>query len=123
MSIAHCLKRVKGLSQSQLRSDALQLVRATSQKTAELIAHLAEIAERKAYLPKYNSMWSYCVGGLDMAEGEAHVRIQVAKACGRHPELLEAIHSHRMSLTVASKVIPCLKNDENRAEIIRSARL
>ena len=64
MSMSSYLQSVKRLSPQQLRSEAARLVGVTRKHTAELIAHLAEISRRKAYLPSHSSMWSYWLTGL-----------------------------------------------------------
>ena len=117
MSSSKILQVAKEMSADELRKGALRLVRVTRKQTAELIAHLAEISARKAYLPEHSSMWAYCVEGLGLSEGSVSMRIQVARVCRRFPALLDSLFSSRMSLTVAAKLAPRL-TEENADELI-----
>ena len=117
MSSSKILQVAKEMSADELRKGALRLVRVTRKHTAELIAHLAEISERKAFLPEHSSLWAYCVEGLGLSEGSVSMRIQVARVCRRFPSLLDSLSSSRMSLTVAAKLAPRL-TEENADELI-----
>ena len=49
--------------------------------TAEHLADIAEVDERRLYVPAgYSSMHAYCVGELHLTEDAAYKRIQVARA-------------------------------------------
>src|SRR5881396_1264946 len=54
--------------------------------TAALLAHLAEVDERKLYLPAaYPSMFMFCVQELRMSEDAALMRIRAARAARQFP--------------------------------------
>ncbi len=48
------------------------ILRARCENTADLLDHLAEIDERRLFLPAaYTSMYAYCIGELGMSEDSA----------------------------------------------------
>lgn len=58
--------------------------------TALVIAHLAEIDRRRAYLALgYSSIFDCSVRRM-LGESRAMLRIQVARVCLRFPQILEA---------------------------------
>ncbi len=119
------LKKVERLSDDKLCCEASRLVKLSNRTTAELIAHLAVIDQRKAFRstdsarPKYSSTWAYCLEGLGLSEPQAHTRLAVARVCQRFPSLLDAIHASRMTLTVAYKLAPHL-TEQNATELIQA---
>ncbi|MCB9881998.1 MAG: hypothetical protein H6834_09425 [Planctomycetes bacterium] len=117
MSMAAYIQHVEQLSDDELRSQAPRLAGITLKHTAELIAHISVIADKKAFRPEYTSLFMYCINELGLSEGETHVRTQVANVCRRHPELLDSLGANRMSLTVAGKLAPHLTM-ENASELI-----
>ncbi|MCB9882532.1 MAG: HNH endonuclease [Planctomycetes bacterium] len=117
MSMAAYIQYVERLSDDELRSHATRIAGITLKHTAELIAHISVIADKKAFRPEYTSLFMYCVNELGLSEGETHVRIQVANVCRRFPQLLDSLGANRMSLTVAAKLSPHLRN-ETASELI-----
>ena len=72
--------KLKALSTEELARSAEELVEAERRNVAALIAHLAEMSERKAHLELgYTSLFDYCVRHLRLSEGSVWSRIQVAK--------------------------------------------
>ncbi|MCB9881959.1 MAG: HNH endonuclease [Planctomycetes bacterium] len=117
MFMAAYIQHIEQLSDDELHSQATQLAGITLKHTAELIAHISVIAEKKAFRPEYTSLFAYCINELGLSEGETNVRTQVANVCRRHPELLDSLGANRMSLTVAGKLAPHL-NMENASTLI-----
>jgi hypothetical protein len=69
------------LSDESLLRGLIALVAQDRATTADLLAHIAEVDERKLYLPAgYPSMYLYCVDALHMSEQTAYKRIFVARA-------------------------------------------
>ena len=68
-----------------LSDDALllrlsELLHSSRRVEAELIAHIAEVDERRLYAREAtSSMFAYCTERLHLSEGEAYLRIQVAR--------------------------------------------
>ncbi len=89
--------------------------------TVELLIHLAEVDERKLYLPAAQpSMFWYCVNELRMSESAAMKRIQVARKSREFPALLDALANGRLHLTAIEMLAPHLK-PENAASRILAA--
>jgi hypothetical protein len=86
---------------------------------AALIAHLAEIAERKAHLELgYKDLFDYGVRRLGLSEGSVYLRLQVAGASRRVPELLQALAENRLSLSTAGLLAPYI-SEANAARLLR----
>ena len=87
---------VKRYSVKHLTNDALlhglkALVAHDRVTTAEMLAHMAEVDERRLYAPAgYPSMYAYCVGEFHLAEEAAFKRIHAARAARRFPVLKTA---------------------------------
>jgi len=89
--------------------------------TAEVLALIAEVDERKLYLPAgYPSMFAYCVGELHLSGDSALRRITVARAARRFPAIFEAIARGHLHLTAVSRLAPHL-TEGNAAELIGAA--
>ena len=121
MSMSRYLIQIGEHTDEELRTEANRLVNASCMRTAELIAHLAEIAERKAFLPEHTSLWKYCLEKLNLSEGQANTRLQVANVCREYPLLLDALYRNEISLTIAARLAPHLTEDNAKA-VIRDCR-
>ena len=89
--------------------------------TATLIAYLAEVDERRLYLPAgYPSMYAYCLGELNLSEDEAYKRIRAARAAREYPVLFEEVAEGRLHLTAVCLLAPHL-TAANAHELIESA--
>jgi 5-methylcytosine-specific restriction endonuclease McrA len=89
--------------------------------TAELLAHIAEVDERKLYLPAgYPSMFSYCVTEFRFSEDEACKRIAAARAARRFPAIFDAIAEGRMNLSGVVMLAPHL-TPQNAGELLAEA--
>src|SRR5216117_2617001 len=77
--------------------------------TADLLADLAEIDERRLYRPAgYESMYEYCVGALHLGEQGAYKHIRAARAARRFPAIFAAVADGRLSLTAVVLLTPYL---------------
>ena len=105
---------MKSYSLSHLADHTLlcQLVALVSQDratTAALLAHLAEVDERKLYLPAaYSSMFLYCVHELRMSEQTAFRRIRVARTVRQFPAIFAALADGALNLTAVLLLTPHL---------------
>src|SRR5688572_29040632 len=87
------------------------------QLMAEVLAHLAEVEERRLHLQAgYSSMFAYCVSRLGMSEDEACRRIDVARLARRSPALFPHLATGQISLSVAALLKPYLSNERVLAE-------
>jgi hypothetical protein len=105
-------------SNEQVLAGLHAIVRSCRQRTAELVAHLGEVEERRLHLEMaYGSMFDYCVRGLGLSEDEACRRIDVARLARRFQALFLLLASGEISLTVAALLKPYLV-EGNQAELL-----
>ena len=84
--------RLVGLGNSELVAGLSALVQHGNVLTAQLLAHLVELEERKLHCELgFPSLFAYCVEALGMSEGTAGRRVTAARVCRRHPELFERL--------------------------------
>ena len=103
---------LKSLTSVALDRSAQELAVREKQEAACLIAHIAEIGERRYHLELgYKNIFEYCVERLNLSEGSVYRRTQVAGVCQRFPRILEAISGGRLHLTAASLIAPHLTED------------
>jgi hypothetical protein len=78
--------------------------------TAALLAHIAEVDERRLYLPAAcSSMYDYCVRRLRMSEDTAFKRIRVARTARQFPVIFAALADGRLNQTSVLLLTPHLK--------------
>jgi hypothetical protein len=109
------------LADGTLLHNLAALVTQDRSTTAGLLAHLAEVDERKLYLPAaHDSMYSYCVRELHMSEDMAYKRIQAARAARKFPAIFPAVADGRLHLTAVVLLAPHLTTD-NAGELLAGA--
>src|SRR5437867_2932282 len=95
-----CTYSLSHLSDSALLRDLAALVAHDRATTAVLLAHVAEVDERRLYLPAaYPSMYAYCVGELRLCEQAAFKRIRAARTARRFPAIFPALAEGRLHLS------------------------
>jgi hypothetical protein len=100
------------LSDGALLSGLSSLAAWDRATTAELLAHLAEVDERKLYLPAaYPSMLDYCVRELHMSEDTALKRIRVARVARDFPAIFEMVADGRLNPSAVLLLKPYLGPD------------
>ncbi len=88
---------------------------------ASLLAHLAEVDDRKLYLPAaYPSMYAWCVGELHLSEDMASKRIHAARAASRFPAIFPALADGRLHLSAVVLLAPHL-TEETADELLAVA--
>jgi hypothetical protein len=94
-----------------------KLVQADRRVSARLLAHLAEVEERRLHLRKASpSMFEYCLS-LGMSEDEAGRRICAARVARRFPVIYALLDQGKLSLSVICKLKDYL-SDDNHAELL-----
>src|SRR5258708_2520897 len=89
--------------------------------TATTLALLAEVDERKLYLPAgYASMADYCVRQRGMTEDMAWLRIRVARTGRIYPAIFPALADGKLNLTSVLLLSPKLA-PENAEELLAAA--
>lgn len=109
------------LSDQDLLRDLSTLVARDRALTAMLLAHLAEVDERRLYVPAgYSSMHAYCVGRLFFSDDAAYNRITAARSARRFPCIFDAVADGRLHVTGVRLVAPYL-TPENANELLAAA--
>lgn len=95
---------MKGFTQvddASLLSSLHALVRANREGTSKIVAHLAEVDERRLHAVRgYPSLFAYCLQELRFSEDEACRRIDAARLVRRFPSILPMLESGELSLSV-----------------------
>ena len=114
-------KLFKSISDDELLQRLSGLVQQSRRVESELVAHIAEVDERRLYAREAcSSMFTYCTEVIHMSEAEAYLRIRVARASRRHPELLKMLEDGRIHLTGAAKLSAYL-TEANRETVLPRA--
>src|SRR5437867_3440117 len=75
--------------------------------SAEVLAYLAEVDERRLYLlAGFPSMHAFCVGELRFSEDAAYKRIQAARTARRLPAIFDALAEGRLHLAAVCLLAP-----------------
>ena len=110
--------RLESLTNEALLGGLADLVGSSRRVLARVLAHLAEVEERRLHLDLgHGSMFAYCVKRLGLSEDEACRRIEVARLARKHPGLYPRLASGRLSLSVAALLKPHL-NESNANDLL-----
>ncbi len=114
-------KLLRSISDDELLHSLSGLVHQSRRVESELVAHIAEVDERRLYAREAcSSMFTYCIEVLHMSEAEAYLRIRAARASRKHPELLAMLKDGRIHLTGVAKLSPYL-TEANRETVLSRA--
>ena len=116
------MESLADLSDTDLLARVERLVHGERQATAVLVAHLAEIANRRLYVAQgHASLFSYCVQALHLSEHAAYNRIEAARASMRYPAVLSGLARGDVHLT-AVRLLSTLFTPENHRELLAAAK-
>src|SRR4051812_48277815 len=102
-----------GLGNDQLLSAISGLVQRAEELLADLLAHLAELDERRLYLELgFASLFAYCTQSLGMCESSAGRRILAARVCRKYPAAFLRVARGELNLSALCAMSPHL-NSEN----------
>ncbi len=111
----------KRLADRTLMRTFAGLVKDDHVSTATLLACLAEVDERRLYLPAgYSSMYLFLVHDLHMSEDIAFKRLRTARAGRRFPAIFYALAEGRLTLTAVVMLAPHL-TQETADELLTAA--
>ena len=109
------------LSDDALVAELKSLAGRGRETTAQLVAHLAELDERRLYLRAgFPSLFMYCREVLLLSESEAYNRIEAARAARRFPLILDLLLEGTLNLTAVRLLAPHL-TQANHQELLLSA--
>ncbi len=116
------LSVVAQLSTQELLARVKHLAEREREATAALIAHLAELDKRRAYLAEgCASLFTYCTQVLHLSEHAAYGRIEAARAVRRFPIILERLGEGSVTLTTVGLLAAHL-TPENHRDLLDMAR-
>ena len=85
------------------------LVRRGNELLAELLAHLAELDQRRLFLDLgFPSLHAYCTTALGMCESSAGRRITAARVCRKYPDMLARVAKGDLHLSALCSMSPHL---------------
>jgi hypothetical protein len=115
-------RAVRGLTDDELLRRLLALLHQSRRTEADIVAHVAEVDERKLYAREASpSMFAYCTEVLHLSEAEAYLRITAARASREHPLLLEMLADGRLHLSGISKLAPHITRENAAMLLVRAA--
>src|SRR6185369_13179643 len=114
--------RLVEVGNSELVAGLARLVQQNNSLTAQVLAHLVELDERRLHLELgFPSLFAYCVEGLGMSEGTAGRRVTAARVCRRFPEVFERVARGELHLCALCALAPHL-NPENAVELFAACK-
>ncbi|HET7539113.1 MAG TPA: HNH endonuclease domain-containing protein [Polyangiaceae bacterium] len=114
--------RLRTLSDEQLLAGLASVVKRRNQVTAEFLAHLAELDERRLYLDLgFASLFEYCVQALRLCESTAGRYIAAARVCRAHPQVFAWVASGELHASALSSLKKHLTS-ENAPELFERCR-
>jgi hypothetical protein len=114
-------RALSGVSDDDLLRRLADILGQSRRVEADLVAHIAEADERRLYAREaFPSMFAYCAGALHLSEGEAYLRIAVARASREHPMILGMLGDGRLHLSGIAVLAPHL-TEGNRDALLRRA--
>src|SRR5437762_7270011 len=116
------LGQLSDLSDQDLLARIHLAAQAEHRATAHLLALLIELDSRRLYLGEgFPSLFTYCTDVLHLSEPAAYNRIEVARAAGRFPIILDGLAAGELTLASIKLLAPHL-TPENHAEVLTRAR-
>jgi 5-methylcytosine-specific restriction endonuclease McrA len=109
------------VSDTALLRDLRSLLAQERATTADLLAHLAEVDDRRLYAPAgHPSMFAWCVAELHLSEEAAFKRIRAARVARRFPVVFAMVSDGRLHLSAVVLLAPHL-SPENSEELFAAA--
>ena len=110
------------LSDEALLRRLEDLAHHSRESTAELIAHLAELARRKAHRSEgEGSLFKYCTRVLRLSEAATCNRLAAAYAARRFPVILDLLGDGSVNLTTVRILAPHLTAENHRAVLAEAS--
>ncbi len=112
---------LEGISDRELQSELTALLASSSRTEARIIAHLAEVEERRLHLKAGSeSLFAYCTKRLQLSDNEAFYRITAARVARRFPVVFALLERREIHLTAIRLLRDYLTLD-NHAELLADA--
>jgi hypothetical protein len=115
------LDDLETLTDADLVARIATLTSVAREKTADLIAHLAELDARGLHLAQgFRSLYGYCRHVLHLSEHEAYNSMEAAHAARRFPVIVRLLAEGHLHLTAVCLLAPRL-GDENHLALLGGA--
>src|SRR5438874_10008379 len=109
------------LTDRQLLVQVKTLVASEREATANLMASLAELDERRLYLGEgFSSLFAYCTQALHLSEHAAYNRIEAARAARKWPVIFQMIADGSVTLT-AVRLLAGTLTASNHQQVLEAA--
>ena len=109
------------MSDATLVAETKRVAEVERRSTADLLALLVEVENRRVYLALgYSSLFAFSTQALHLSEQAAYSRITAARAARRFPLILELLSQGALSLSSVGIIAPHL-TDENADSLFGSA--
>lgn len=106
-----------GLNNGELLAGLSALVSRSNELTADVLAHLAELDERRLHLELgFPSLFAYCTESLGLSESAAGRRIAAARVCRKFSQAFERVAHGQLHLSALCALAPHL-DPENACEL------
>src|SRR5258706_15706312 len=113
--------QVSRLSNAEVERELAERVTQGWNDTAVVLALIAEVDERRLYVPAgYPSMFAYCVEKLRFSEDAAYRRIRAGRLCRQFPALFELVAQGQLHLAGLCVLAPHM-TPENAKELVAAA--
>jgi 5-methylcytosine-specific restriction endonuclease McrA len=113
--------RLVALGNDQLVGALAELVRRENDALSDLLAHLAELDDRRLYLDLgFTSLFAYCTEALGFCKSAAGRRITAARVCRKYPEAFARVAKGELQLSVLSVLNQHL-SPENATELFEAS--
>ena len=113
--------RLVALGNDQLVAALAELVQRENDALSDLLAHLAELDERRPYLDLgFTSLFAYCTEALGFCKSSAGRRITAARVCRKYPDAFARVAKGELRLSVLSALNQYL-NPENATELFEAS--
>jgi 5-methylcytosine-specific restriction endonuclease McrA len=113
--------KLSGVSNEYLLAELKGLVASGGRADARVVAHLAEVEERRLHLKAAaSSLFDYCLRRLGFSESEAFHRITAARLARRFPVIFQLLEARSIHLS-ALRVLRDHLTLENHRELLTAA--
>ena len=117
MGQRYCLRE---MADALLLAALSTLVRRSDEIASDLLAHLAEVDERRLHVELgFSSLFAYCTEHLRMSESVAGRRITAARVCRKFPQVFARVAQGALNLTTLCALNPHL-SQENAEELFEA---
>ena len=105
---------LNNISNDELISRIERLVRTERKITHLILAHIAEIEDRKIFAELgFESMYAYLIKGLGYSEAAAYRRVKSAQVLRKNPEVSQKLENGSLNLSQLTPVQKCLTQSQN----------